>query len=391
MNEGTVSILNWVEDNIHPQKLTNSVLTEADVIYLKEGFKAEVKSVRKTVIKQLIFCKKEAANNMKQLVLISDSIHHYLSRLAPAWNQGESAPQVKTIYIDMLNSLEIQLEDMARLAPKIHRKIPVTRYSLPELMMGLKEQYRIFSRRLDNIAVDENLKAILLKGLFQLIHKKEINLLNADYCQHLMNVVTSANTLDTQSLRTLLLLNGFNPPEFYYYCISEYRDTLDNIPGLHEQLAMLMTERDKLKNLPHIIKTNMLPGVVPIGEQLQGFLSEKKHHISEMLKLRRVILQDDILAKSMTRLKINMPVAQFGLFIRVQIEKGLLQKENIGELFNFFATHFYTPQTMFISPESLRKKSTDVEFSTAQKLKSNLIAMLNWLNENYNLSNYKGS
>lgn len=110
-----------------------------------------------------------------------------------------------------------------------------------------------------------------------------------------------------------------------------------------------------------------------------------------MLKLRRVILQDDMLAKSMTRLKVNMPVAQFGLFIRVQIEKGLLLKENIGELFNFFAAHFYTPQTMFISPESLRKKSTDVEFSTAQKLKAHLIAMLNWLNENYNLSNYKGS
>ncbi|WGQ10778.1 hypothetical protein QG516_03805 [Pedobacter gandavensis] len=391
MNEGTVSILNWVEDNIHPQKLTNSVLTEADIKSLNEGFKAEVKSFRKTVFKQLIFFKKEASNNMKQLVTISDSIHHYLNRMAPAWNQNISAPQIKSIYIDMLNSLEIQLEDMARLAPKIHRKIPVTRYSLPQLMMGLKEQYRVFTGRLDNEAVDENLKTILQKGLFQLAHKKEITLLNADYCRHLMNAIISSDNLDTQSIRVLLLLNGFNLPEFYYYCISEYRDALDNISGLHEQLAMLMTEQDKLKNLPRVIKTNMLPGVVPIGEQLEGFLSEKKHHISEMLKLRRVILQDDMLAKSMTRLKINMPVAQFGLFIRVQVEKGLLLKENIGELFNFFAAHFYTPQTMFISPESLRKKSTDVEFSTAQKLKAHLIGMLNWLNENYNLSNYKGS
>lgn len=391
MNEGTVSILNWVEDNIHPQKLTNSVLTEADIISLKEGFTAEVKSFRKIVFKQLIFFKKEATNNMKQLVTVSDSVHHYLNRLASAWNQCKSAPQIKSLYIDMLNSLEIQLEDMARLAPKIHRKIPVTRYSLPQLMMGLKEQYKAFSRRLDNMAVEENLKTILQKGLFQLLHKKEINLLNANYCRHLMNVVTAADNLDTRSLKVLLLLNGFNPPEFYYYCISEYRETLDNIPGLHEQLVMLMIEQDKLKNLPRVIKGDMLPDVVPIGEQLQSFLSEKKHHISEMLKLRRVILQDDMLAKSMTRLKINMPVAQFGLFIRVQIEKGLLLKENIGEVFNFFAAHFYTPQTMFISAESLRKKSTDVEFSTAQKLKAHLIAMLNWLNENYNLSNYKGS
>lgn len=391
MNEGTVSILNWVEDNIHPKKLTNSVLTEADIISLKEGFTAEVISFRKIVFKQLIFFRKEAANNMKQLITVSDSIHHYLNRLASAWKPCESAPQIKSLYIDMLNSLEIQLEDMARLAPKIHRKIPVTRYSMPQLMMGLKEQYKVFSCRLDNMPVEENLKTILQKGLFQLVHKKEISLSNADYCRHLMNVIISADNLDTQSIKVLLLLNGFNLPEFYYYCISGYRDALDNIPGLHEQLVMLMTEQDKLNNLPQVIKTNMLPGVVPIGEQLRGFLSEKKQYIDEMLKLRRVILQDDMLAKSMTRLKVNMPVAQFGLFIRVQIEKGLLLKENIGELFNFFAAHFYTPQTMFISPESLRKKSTDVEFSTAQKLKAHLIAMLNWLNENYNLSNYKGS
>lgn len=391
MNDVPMSILNWVENNIHPQKLANSALTDADIISLKGNFATEVRSIRKTVFKQLIVFKKDAASNIKLLVSISNEIHYYLFRLAPAWNKSRSGPLIKFIYMDMLNFLQNQLEEIARIAPKIYRKIPVTRYSLPELMMELKEQYSIFTTRLRETAVDGNLKTILQKGLFQLVHKKEINLLNVDYCRHLMNVVTSADNLDNQSIRVLLFLNGFNTPEFYYYCVSEYRDTLDNIPGLHEQLVMLMTEQDKLKNLPRVVKNNMLPGVVPIADQLQGFLSEKKQHINEMLKLRRVILQDDMLAKSMTRLKINMPVAQFGLFIRVQIEKGLLLKENIGELFNFFAAHFYTPQTMFISAESLRKKSTDVEFSTAQKLKAHLIAMLNWLNENYNLSNYKGS
>lgn len=391
MNDIAFSILNWVEHNIHPRKLANSPLTYTDSILLKESFASEIKTFRKIVFKQLILSKKDAANSFQQLVSASDTIHYYLNRLAPAWNQGKSATQIKSVYIDILNCIETHLEDMARLAPKIHRKIPITRHSQPQLMMSLKEQYRIFSLRLNQMAVDEKLKTILQKGLFQLIHKKDINLLNADYCRHLMNVVTSADNLDTQSIRALLFLNGFNLPEFYYYCISEYRDALDNIPGLHEQLALLITEQDRLKTSPHVIKTNILPGVAPIDEQLLGFLSEKKHYITEMLQLRRIILQDDMLAKSMTRLKINMPVAQFGLFIRVQIEKGLLLKENIGELFNFFAAHFYTPQTMFISAESLRKKSTDVEFSTAQKLKAHLIAMLNWLNENYNLSNYKGS
>lgn len=391
MNHEPVSMLNWVEDNIHPKKLINSALTTADIMYLKEGFAKELKAFRKIVFNQLIFCKKETFNNMKQLVSISDVIYHYRCHLTPTWKHNKLAVQIKLIYTSMLNSIETQLEDLARLAPKIHRKIPVTQYSLPNLIMELKGQYKVFVIHLQKIAVHEDLKTVIQKGLFQLIHKKEINLLNADSCRHLMSVIMKAENLDTKSTKDLLLLNGVNLPEFYYYCISEYREMLDNIPGLHEQLLMLMTEQDKLKSLSRIIKYNMLPGVASIGEQLEGFLSEKKYHISEMLKLRRITLQDDLLAKSMTRLQINMPVSQFALFIRMQVEKGLLLKENIGELFNFFATHFYTQQTMFISAESLRKKSTEVEFSTAQKLKAHLISMLNWLNENYNLSNYKGS
>ena len=93
-------------------------------------------------------------------------------------------------------------------------------------------------------------------------------------------------------------------------------------------------------------------------------------------------------AKAGIRFLMNLPVPQFGLFIRMQIEKGLLPKENVGDLFSFFAQHFYTPNTLFMSADSLQKKSTDVEFSTAQKMKGQLIGMLNWLNSNFNLSNY---
>ena len=391
MNDGPVQLLNWVEETIHPQKLTNLSLTKANLLSLKEGFTAEVKPFKKIVFKQLIFSQKEATNSMIQLVKISDTVHHYLYRLAPAWNQNTSAPQIKSFYIYTLNFLETVLEDLGRLAPKIYMQIPVTLYSLPELMMELKERYKTCMFHFKRQPIDEDLKALVLKGVYQLIHKKEISLLNAGYCRDLMATVSNADNLDTKTFKGLLCLNGFNLPEFYLYCINNFKRSLDNIPGLHEQLEMLMTEQDKLNNLPINRKIKMLPGVASISEQLQGFLSEKIQYIKQMLKLRRIMLKDDQLAKSMTRLRVNMSVAQLGLFIRVQIEKGLLLKENIGELFNFFAAHFYTPQTMFISAESLRKKSTDVEFSTAQKLKTNLIGMLNWLNENYNLSNYKGS
>jgi len=163
---------------------------------------------------------------------------------------------------------------------------------------------------------------------------------------------------------------------------------LEDIPGLHEQREMLLLEKDRLYNL--FIEKGL---VMPFNKrslffELDEFLNEKYSVAKQMVKLTRKLIQDNEKAKAGTRFLINLPVSQFGLFIRIQIEKGLLVKENIGDLFKFFATHFYTPNTLFISADSLQKKSTDVEFATAQKLKAQLIAMLNWLNINYNLSNY---
>ncbi|OIQ65022.1 hypothetical protein GALL_534240 [mine drainage metagenome] len=151
---------------------------------------------------------------------------------------------------------------------------------------------------------------------------------------------------------------------------------------------MLLIEKDLLYNL-HIEKGLALPDASSeLYNDLNQFLSEKYLFIKQLLKLRREAVLDNERAKAGMRFLMNLPVSQFGLFIRMQIEKGLLPKENLGDLFSFFASHFYTPHTMFMSAESLQKKSTDVEFSTAQKMKGHLIGMLNWLNTNFNLSNY---
>lgn len=391
MNEGPVILLNWVEETIHPQKLTNTLITEADFLKLKEDFAAEVKSFRKILFKQLFFSKRQAAADIKQLVNVSDMLYYYLCRLAPAWNKCGIAIQIRSFYLYALNLLETLLEDVGRLAPKLRQQLPLTLYVLPNIMMELSVMYKAVVLTFDDSLIDDRLKILVKDGLYQFIHKKGISPQNVEYCFYLMNILIGKKYQDSQMFVQLLFKAGFNLPEFYLYLISEYKNSIENIPGLHEQLEKVITEQDKISSSAQNDEVKMLPGIAPITEQLTGFLSEKKHHIKQMLKLRRVILRDDQLTKSMLRLKVNLSVAQLGLFIRVQMEKGLFLKENIGEAFSFFATHFYTPQTMFISAESLRKKSTEVEFNTAQKLKAQLIGMLNWLNENYNLSNYKGS
>ena len=391
MNDRLLVLLNWVEETIHPQKLANCPLTDTYVLSLKEDFINEVKTLKTTFFKQLGFSKKPTASGMIQLVNISDIVHDYLYRLTPVWHRSILAPTIRSLYIYALNFLENTLKEIGKLAPKIHRQIPITKYGLSDLKIELKGHYSTFLHQLDGMEIDQDLKILVQKGLYQFINKREITLVNADYYNRLMTAIKEIDDLNTPVLVDLLCLKGFNLPEFYLYRINYYKKSLENTPGLHEQLILLMNEKDKLNGLTTHGDIKMLAEAPQIVEQLQGFLLGKEHYIRQMLKLRRIIIEDGELAKPMTRLKTNLSVAQLALFIRLNIEKGLLFKENIGDQFSFFATHFYTAQTMFISADSLRKKSTDVEFSTAQKIKAYLISMLNWLNENYNLSNYKDS
>jgi len=391
MNENLVFLLNWVEVTIHPSQLVHSSISDSDFFILKERLSEELQLIKNRLFKNILLSKKQLKSILKRIVDISNIIYSYLNQLAAGWNNSIMASIIKSFYLYCLNGLEQAIEDFSMFDLKASKKISITLYLRPKLVMEMKKYYKIFVAQLQRGDIDNELKCIVQNGVYQLITKKGITHLNVEYCQNLMNTIIGENDLNTKLLTEILYVNGFNLPEFYLYCITNLKNALTDKSGLYDQLETVIGEKDKLKGLPVIQKTIMLPELDDLVLQLTQYLSEREHYILKMLKLQRVILRDPDLSKSSNKVKINLSVAQFALFIRVQIEKGLLLKENIGDQFSFFAAHFCTPQTTFISADSLRKKSTDVEFSTAQKLKANLIAMLNWLNENYNLSNYKES
>lgn len=162
-------------------------------------------------------------------------------------------------------------------------------------------------------------------------------------------------------------------------------------PSLHEQLEILIGLEDRISSLPARCTSRWMAEDESIREQIRTLLAEKKQYIQQRIELRRLEIQDSKLSEQTDRMQVNLPVAQFGLFIRLFMEKGLLPKEEVGKTFAYYARHFSTPKTPFISAESLQKKSTDVEFSTAKKMKGHLIGMVNWLNEHYNVSNHRDS
>lgn len=194
--------------------------------------------------------------------------------------------------------------------------------------------------------------------------------------------------LVSESVEDLLITYDFNSPEFFNYYAKRCSDLLLQNSSLHFQTELLIAMEDHLNEIPMPSSWRFKLDDESIREQLKIFYREKKDNIKQRKELRRSEIEDSKLWEENEKAQINLPVPQIGFLIRLFMEQGLIPKEDIGKTFSYYAKHFRTPNTSFISADSLQKKSLDVEFSTARKMKGHLIGMVNWINEHYNTSNY---
>jgi hypothetical protein len=382
-------IFNWTDEIIHPKALVNDTINSDDLIKLENGFLNQLNKDLEFFFIEANFSRKRILMQSRQFVSLSNTIYSYLFRLSPSWKRKVSSSQLRQVYLHFLDALEKVIDKVQQIVPEIYHEIPITKYGMGILKMQIKGAFGNFSTILNQSQIDKKLYDLLIRDLYLFINKKEITRYEIDYVISLIEEIESNRVFDTLELIRILYLYGFNPKNFFHYYTNDLNNRLNTVTDLHDQLQIVITEQDRFFGLPES-QLKMFPFLSSIDGQVNTFLAKKERTLKETIKLRRDIIQNQQFPSPKARLKVFLSVPQLGLFIRLLIEKGLLAKENIGELFNFFATHFSTPQASFISAESLRKKSTDVEFTTAQKLKAHLIGMLNWLNENYNLSNFKG-
>lgn len=387
----TTALQLFVRDSINPLKLADQTISKEEFSKWKSFLIGETATIKLNIQTLNTVQRYKEVREIQTLVsqagLLSNTVSRYMTKYLPVWEKHAQAHEIKVHYLLTCTAIEDLLTAIYELYPANAAKAKVTLFALPQVKMEIRQSLFRLCLNFKAAPVDPELEDLVLTGISQLINKK--NLVNSDrsYLVNLLEKLLNLTTADKQTTIEILILNNFNLPEFFLYCVNNWQRAMAEIPGLHEQKEMLLREKNKLYDL-QLNKARAAPGTSELYKDLDHFLSEKYAFVKELVKLRRAAVKDLAAAKAGARYQINLPVPQFGLFIRMQIERGLLVKENIGELFGFFATHFYTANAPFISAESLQKKSTDVEFSTAQKMKGHLIGMLNWLNANYNLSNY---
>jgi hypothetical protein len=392
MNFISIQLQLFVRDSINPLKLAGQQIPHEEFAKWKSFLLAESAAIR-LLVQNYSFTQqdkrsKEITALLSQVITLSNTVDKYIGKYLQVWSHHEQAQQIKVHYLFTCNLFEELLTTINDYFPIESGRARITYFGLAGVKMQLKQSQSVLALYVKGSAIDDELNDLLLNGITQLIHRKNLTRNDEQYIIEFINLVLNRTGLETETLLELMIVNDFNLAEFFLYCVNRWENRINEIPGLHEQREMLLQEKNKLYDLFLKRKkhASSKPGI--LYHDLNDFLNEKYDFVTRLVKLRREAIRDMEKARAGNRFLINLPVPQFGLFIRMQIEKGILVKENVGELFSFFATYFYTANTPYISAESLQKKSTDVEFSTAKKMKGHVIGMLNWLNTNYNLSNY---
>lgn len=390
MKSVTTPLLLFVHDAISPRKLKDLPFSTNEIEILKSTFTDEMSAIYLSFYELL---QSEQQSERKtifdQLVIISDQLHAYLYKLSPSWAAHPQTKQIKSFYLFALNHIDQLIGTLESLDTESYQQTKVTDFYLPLVVMELKSKVKDLRLKLNELPVEDPLKEILTGCLNQYIRKKGLTNGDCRYLKSLMVILSGENKLDSKRLAELLIVHDFSLPDFMLYCLDHWKDKLLGMEGLHDQLEMILLESDRLKYLSRHSGLHRPTGTYSLCDELQAFLCEKYDLINQLIVLRREFLRDQKAAEESTRFQLSIPVAQFALLIRLLLEKGVLIKEQIGEVFSFFAAHFYTAKTPYISAESLQKQSTDVEFATALKLKGLIIGMLNYLNVNYNLATYK--
>ncbi|MEZ2334729.1 hypothetical protein AB6735_03805 [Mucilaginibacter sp. RCC_168] len=392
MKNISVQLQQFVVESLHPNILAGQRISINELEKWKSYISKEIEKLSLQTLKANLGNRNSRdgyiAGIIGNVTEISNVVNRYLVKNERVWKGHPASSEIKQCYVFTCLALENFIDVLVKRYPAIGEGMPFTDYSLFTVKTILKADLNRVRKHLQKENVGIDLETVVLNGISHLIHQNSLLRGHESYLKKLMRELVKRQFPSPEILSDYLIINDFNLPEFFLFWVQTWSNQLSDVDGLFEQREMLLNAKSHLFDIS-LLHGQKFPFMQDkLYNELNKFLSEKYALVKEKLKISRQLAMEAGHKPHAKRVMINLSVAQLGLFIRLQVEKGILMKEHIGDLFAFYARHFYTPNTDYISSESLQKKSSDVEHATAKKLKAHLIAMINWLNANYNLSNY---
>ena len=387
-NNESIRMIDSVGEVLNPQTAIETEvggLMNIDLLGVHGG---DFALFRKSIIEMVNLNPNEAISKLTYSIMLSNKT--YAKLLLTFRNKNlNSVGNHRKSYLKVLNSIEETIEHCESISCELTHELPLTDYSLSTIKFSYSKKLKALDSKLSQFNLDQEISRLLLTELKNIIKKKIIKRGAIAYAIDLASHILMSNNLSKERLEQILIEYNFNSRAFSQYCLKNTNSITLEDTSLHQQLDRLISLEEKLNTLIQYQKgKGLLDSRISITEELKQYYIRKKDLIIQRIDVRRTEMLDSKLFDDNEKITINLSVSKLGFLIRLFIEKGYLPQDNIRKTFSFFAKHFRTPNTTFISADSLQKKSKTVEFQTVLKTKGMLLDMINYVNKGHNASQY---
>lgn len=321
----------------------------------------------------------------KVLIALSDSIYDnflLFDRNSYLSNKEYLRHQILSI----LHQIEDILCDIDKLSPRIFYGLKMSRFVTSLDKPRIRAELSAISSKLIRVGTSNKLRELIMKTVSGQLKAGKITYGQIDKIRKVLNRIKFMEGFDDTAIEKVLVLSDLDPSAIACYLIDRSRYSLLEKESLYDQASELVKFKEDTDILSILIGKYQTNEFSITAKKLESYYRSQSSNISKKIKLHRKEAIDQQNYQRNRKLQVNLPVSQFGLFIRLAMQVGWLGEREVARTFEFFSKNFSTSRTLIISPESLQKKSLDVEYSTAKKMKAHLIQMVNHLNQHHNTS-----
>ncbi len=261
-------------------------------------------------------------------------------------------------------------------------KIPNSTWWL--MAQEIKRNLKLIKKELGKFELDEKLIKII-RDPFEdyLTAEKNINYRNLAYLKELQqaliyfsrkNKIENAN----EQVCQLLLYRNFNSLRFYNYYINQLEERTRSFKTIPEQIEFYSFKIKLINQLQLKLGLVFKPGLPSIKDQIGSWICEELYFLE---KRQRLLYQSPVQKNeeqvNEPKVQTSLSVAHLALAVKLLIESKVITNKNSSELLRMVAKNFKTDRQELISEDSLRNKSYNFESATVDRLKDEIIGLMN--------------
>jgi hypothetical protein len=189
-----------------------------------------------------------------------------------------------------------------------------------------------------------------------------------------------APPLDIPGVILLLVSLNFNHPSFYHFCCSHFKHELQKCESINEQYRLIHFLK---KLIRQVFKTISIPynrNLPNIDESLLRYIESETSYLKSIDTIAEDLSAGGILDSNF---KVTFTVKQLAIFIRLQVEAGIITTQSPKALHQYVTKHYSTAEKDTISENSFKNAYYGNVGNDVQKVIEKIVNMLGIAQDKY--------